>query len=51
MKYNSVRCDVCKIDIHRVSYSRHFKKKKHLENIQQNKVIIPRKKPIKRVVK
>ena len=29
MKYNGVRCDVSKIDIHRASYSRHLKIKKH----------------------
>ena len=50
MKHNRVRCDICKNDIHRASYSRHLKSKKHLENISQNKVIVPRKKPIKRVV-
>ena len=36
---------------HRASYSRHLKSKKHLENILQKKVIVPRKNPIKRVVK
>ena len=51
MKNIIARCHVCKIDIHRASYSRHLKSKKHLEVIQQNKVIIPRNKPIKRVVK
>ena len=30
MKNNRVRCDVCKIDIHRASYKRHLKNKKHL---------------------
>ena len=51
MEYNRVRCDICKIDIHRASYSRNLKSKKHSENMSQNKVIIPRKNPMKRVVK
>ena len=51
LKYNRVRCDICKIDIHSASYARHLKSKKHLENFTQNKVNIPRKDPIKRVVK
>ena len=51
MKYNRVSFDICKIDIHRASYSRHLKIKKHLENISQNEVIIPRKNSIKQVVK
>ena len=45
-----VRCDICGNDIHRASNSRHLKNRKHLENTQQNKVFIPRKNPIKRVV-
>jgi len=51
MKHNSVRCDVCKIAIHRASYGRHLKSGKHMENIAQNKVFIPKKNPINRVVK
>ena len=50
MKYNRVRCDNCKIDVHRTSNSRHSNCKKHLENFTQNKEIIPRKNSIKRVV-
>ena len=34
-----MRCDNCEIDIHRASFSRHLKSKKHLENIQQYKVV------------
>ena len=44
MKYKKVRCDICKIDIHRAPYSRHLKNKKHLKSISQNKVSVPRKK-------
>ena len=51
MDCNRVRCDNCKIDVQRASYSRHLKSKKHLENMSQNKVISPRKNPTKRVVK
>ena len=43
MNNNSSRCDVCKIDIHRASYSRHLKSKKHLESTSQNEIIIPKK--------
>ena len=49
LKYNRVRCDNCKIDFHRASYTRHLKSKKHLENMTQNKVIIPRKQVVKKV--
>ena len=41
----------CKIDFHRTSYARHLKTKKQSENMIQNKVIIPRKNPIKRIEK
>ena len=51
VKHNSIRCDNCKIDIHRASYSRHSKSKKHLEKKSQNKVIIPKKNPTERLVK
>ena len=51
MEYNRVRCDICRIDTHRASYSRYLKIKKHLESMSQNIVNIPRKKPKKRVVK
>ena len=51
MKYKTERCNVCKIDIHRASMSRHLKSKKHLEKISQKKVIIPKKNPIKRNAK
>ena len=43
MKHNRVRCDICKIDIHRASYTRHLKSKKHLETLSVKKVIVPRK--------
>ena len=51
MKYNRVKCDICKTDIHRASYSRHLKSENHLENISQNEASIPRKNSTKQVVK
>ena len=38
---NTIRCIDCNIDIHRASYSRHLKTKKHLQNnnIKSKKVI------------
>ena len=38
---NTIRCVDCKIDIHRASYSRHLRSKKHLEknNVKPKKVI------------
>ena len=38
---NSRRCDNCNIDVHRASYAKHLRSKRHLENIKQNDVIIP----------
>ena len=38
---NIRRCEVCKIDVHRASYNKHLKSKKHLENIKHNEMIIP----------
>ena len=35
------KCLICDIDIHRASYNKHLKSKKHLENITQNEMIIP----------
>ena len=47
MKQNSVRCGNCEIEIHRASYSRHLKSKRHLENISQKKVIYPKRQVVK----
>ena len=38
---NSCRCDICNIDVHRASYAKHLRSKKHLENLRQNGIIIP----------
>ena len=38
---NSRRCEICNIDIHRASYAKHVRSKKHLENMRENDMIIP----------
>ena len=38
---NSSKCDVCSIDVHRASYVKHLRSRKHLENEKQNEMIIP----------
>ena len=38
---NSRKCDVCNIDVHRASYVKHLRSRKHLENEKQNDMIIP----------
>ena len=38
---NSRRCDICNVDVHRASFVKHLRSKKHLENIKQNEMIIP----------
>ena len=38
---NSRRCDICNVDVHRASYIKHLRSKKHLENITQHEMIIP----------
>ena len=34
-------CDICNIDVHRAFYAQHLSSKKHLENEQQDDMIIP----------
>ena len=29
---NTLKCDICKVDVHRASYAKHLRSKKHLEN-------------------
>ena len=38
---NSRRCEICNVEIHRASFVKHMKSKKHLENMKQNEMIIP----------
>ena len=34
-------CDVCDVNVHRASFAKDLRIKKHLENVEQNEVIIP----------
>ena len=34
-------CEVCNVNVHRASFPKHLRSKKHLENIEQNEMIIP----------
>ena len=38
---NSLRFDNCNIDVHRGSYAKHLRSKKHWENIRQDDIIVP----------
>ena len=37
---NSRKCEVCNVDVHRASYMKHLRSKKHMENMKQNEMII-----------
>ena len=38
---NSRKCEICNVDVHRASYVKHKRSKKHLEKLKQNEMIIP----------
>ena len=38
---NNHRCDFCNTDVHRASYAKHLRSKKHLKNIRRDGIIIP----------
>ena len=38
---NGRKYDICNVDVHRTSYQKHLRSKKHLENIKQNEMIKP----------
>ena len=38
---NSRRCEICNIDVHRASYIKHLRSKKHMENMKRAEMIIP----------
>ena len=38
---NSRTCEICNLNVHRASMQKHLRSKKHLENIEQNEMIIP----------
>ena len=38
---NSPKCEICNVSTHRASYIKHLRRKKHIENMKQNEMIIP----------
>ena len=38
---NSRNCEICNVDIHRASYVKHLRSKKHIEKEKMNVMIIP----------
>ena len=38
---NSRKCEICNIDVHRASYVKHLRSKKHIEKEKINIMIIP----------
>ena len=38
---NSRTCDICNVDVHRASYAKHLRSKKHLQNEKQKELIVP----------
>ena len=51
---NSRKCNICNVDVHRASYMKHLRSKKHLEIIKQNGMIIPEwlfKQPVENKIK
>ena len=38
---NSLKCEICNVDVHRASYIKHLRSKKHMEKIKRNEMIIP----------
>ena len=38
---NSRKCEICNVDVHRASYIKHLRSKKHIENLKLNEMITP----------
>ena len=38
---NSRTCEICNVNVHRASFVKHLRSKKHLEKLEQNEMIIP----------
>ena len=38
---NSRKCEICNVDVHRASYIKHLRIKKHIGNRKQNEMIVP----------
>ena len=37
----SCKCEICNVDVHRASYIKHLRSKRHIKNMKQNEMIIP----------
>ena len=54
---NSRTCEICDVKVHRASFVKHLRSRKHLENIRQNEMIMPEwlfkqeQTPIKKITK
>ena len=38
---SSRKCEICNVDVHRASYIKHLRSRKHIENTKQNEMTIP----------
>ena len=38
---SSRKCEICNVDVHRASYTKHLRSKKHIENMKQKEMNIP----------
>ena len=38
---NSRTCEYCNVNVHRASFVKHLRSRKHIENLKQNEMIIP----------
>ena len=38
---NSRTCEVCNVNVHKASFVKHLRSKKHLENMIQKEMILP----------
>ena len=51
---NSCKCDICNVNVHRASYVKHLKSKKHLEYEKRSDMIITKtlfKEPLEKKIK
>ena len=39
---NSRKCKICNVDVHGASYNKHLRSKKHIENVKQDEMVIPK---------
>ena len=38
---NSRKCEICNVDVHRATYIKHLRSKKHIKNLKRNEMILP----------